>query len=169
MSNHDTIPKVGKPKWRRGDPLDVCAAAGHRRDDAAVTYKARLPRCRGWHVASFWHATNQPTNQPTNQTTNQPNKQTNNQPTNQPTKQTNKQTNKQTINYHAQLATWIYKFQGRPRRLVQVLGHCATRLHPGATARKDCERKPGAGGISVWWWQWQWWWQRRRGFVTCFQ
>jgi hypothetical protein len=29
VANHDTIPKVGKPKWRRGDPLDVCAAVGH--------------------------------------------------------------------------------------------------------------------------------------------
>lgn len=29
VANHDTIPKVGKPKWRGGDPLEVCATVGH--------------------------------------------------------------------------------------------------------------------------------------------
>ena len=29
VANHDTIPKVGKPKWRGGDPLKVCATVGH--------------------------------------------------------------------------------------------------------------------------------------------
>lgn len=29
VANHDTIPKVGNQNWRRGEPLDVCAAEGH--------------------------------------------------------------------------------------------------------------------------------------------